>query len=183
MSAKRTEAQKKSRQLRMQGFSLLEISKKVGASKGSVSVWVRDIPQPEKFTPEYRQKEKEKKHLKIKARRLARKKEQDRHIREVATFDKNGRCMIKPPDNYKGHRIIKGRYVFRYRYIMEQHLGRLLKSNEIIHHINGDCSDDRIENLKVMTRSTHASLHQKLKNKKQTSSSLRETILPSTAGG
>jgi phosphate starvation-inducible PhoH-like protein len=28
-----------------------------------------------------------------------------------------------------------------------------------VHHINGDCSDDRLENLKVMTKAEHAALH------------------------
>ena len=35
----------------------------------------------------------------------------------------------------------------------------VLSSDLEVHHINGDCSDDRLENLKVMTKAEHASLH------------------------
>lgn len=51
--------------------------------------------------------------------------------------------------------------VARYRYVMEQYLGRALTSKEAVHHINGDPTDDRIENLKVMTISEHNQLHQR----------------------
>lgn len=48
--------------------------------------------------------------------------------------------------------------------IMENHLGRKLNKNEVIHHINEIRSDNRIENLQVMTRGEHARLHGLLKH-------------------
>jgi hypothetical protein len=42
---------------------------------------------------------------------------------------------------------------------MEGHLKRHLGPDEIVHHVNSDRTDDRIENLEVVTRSEHGSLH------------------------
>lgn len=47
----------------------------------------------------------------------------------------------------------------KYREIMEQHIGRRLRSDELVHHINGDHSDDRLENLMVVSATEHARLH------------------------
>lgn len=46
-----------------------------------------------------------------------------------------------------------------HRYIMQQHLGRKLKRNEYVHHINGDKRDNRLENLVVMSPQDHGTLH------------------------
>jgi hypothetical protein len=60
----------------------------------------------------------------------------------------------------KYHKIsVKGRKVDAHRYIMEQHIGRRLSRLEVVHHINGDKSDNRIENLKLMTFREHNILH------------------------
>jgi hypothetical protein len=45
------------------------------------------------------------------------------------------------------------------RCLMEGHLKRHLTWDEIVHHINGDPTDDRIENLMVVSRAEHPTLH------------------------
>lgn len=48
---------------------------------------------------------------------------------------------------------------YHHRKIMEVHLGRELSSDEIVHHVNGDKKDNRIENLEIMTRAEHMNHH------------------------
>lgn len=43
--------------------------------------------------------------------------------------------------------------------VMEKHLDRKLNRNEVVHHINENRLDNRIENLQLLTRAEHINLH------------------------
>lgn len=50
-------------------------------------------------------------------------------------------------------------WIFEHRHIIEQHIGRKLESSEVVHHIDGNPSNNLIENLQVITQSQHRREH------------------------
>lgn len=60
------------------------------------------------------------------------------------------RVMIHP---------ISGKKILEHRYFMECKLGRILQRNEQVHHINHVRSDNRIDNLILMSSKAHHKLH------------------------
>jgi hypothetical protein len=87
------------------------------------------------------------------------------------------------PHNYKGHRFTQSRkqsgvykliykpdhpfatksgHVREHRLIMEEELGRYLRPDEIVDHINMNTLDNRPENLRVMLKVDHDRMNTKL---------------------
>lgn len=60
---------------------------------------------------------------------------------------------------------VDGKQVRLHRHMMEQKLGRKLGFNEVVHHINGDKHDNRIENLEVLSRAEHMKQHTEILEK------------------
>ncbi len=62
-------------------------------------------------------------------------------------------CKEHPQANSKG-------YIFQHRLVLESHLGRYLKKEECVHHINGIKDDNRIENIMgFINHSAHTTYH------------------------
>jgi len=59
------------------------------------------------------------------------------------------RVVVSSDHPHPSERHRNRAYMLEHRVVMEQHLGRYLKPEEVVHHINGDPSDNRIENLRL----------------------------------
>lgn len=51
------------------------------------------------------------------------------------------------------------KYAYEHDIVMEASLGRHLKNGEVVHHLNGVCDDNRLENLILETVSDHCRHH------------------------
>lgn len=63
-----------------------------------------------------------------------------------------------------GYRVLwlgNGRFKKEHIHVMERKIGRPLRRDEVVHHVNRVRDDNRLENLQLMTRSEHTSIHRK----------------------
>ena len=54
-------------------------------------------------------------------------------------------------------------YERQHRIVVENQLGIELTKDQIIHHINGNKIDNRIENLQITTKTEHPKIHKKIR--------------------
>lgn len=84
--------------------------------------------------------------------------------RDRRVLNSNGYVMLFQPENPMSN---SGGYVPEHRFVMANKLGRILKREESVHHINGKKDDNRLENLVVLTKGGHTSLHESKKEMKE----------------
>jgi|SRR5699024_3242500 len=77
------------------------------------------------------------------------------------TMDGDGYVIVRKPN----HPNANNNYVREHRLVMEKHLRRMLRPDEIIHHKNKVKTDNRIENLELLTAQHHRRLHNTLDKK------------------
>lgn len=89
----------------------------------------------------------------------------------IEPMNKRNRIGVACP-NYRGGKTISNGYVvfsskaagenqgrYEHRVIIEKQLGRKLERDEVVHHKNGNGTDNRIENLELVARSAHPAKH------------------------
>lgn len=71
---------------------------------------------------------------------------------------KDGYIRVYVPDHPN---CTRDGFVMKHILVVERSIGRYLTDGECVHHINHIRDDNRIENLRLMTISDHASMHMK----------------------
>ena len=66
-------------------------------------------------------------------------------------MQKNGKIREMSDKKYS-YKTINGSRKRIHRHVMEEHLGRTLNFYEHVYHVNGDSSDNRIENLILIVK-------------------------------
>lgn len=75
---------------------------------------------------------------------------------------KNGNyILVLAPQSFPGKKY-RNRYCLEHHLVYWQHFNVVPKNDEVIHHKNGDRFDNRIENLELISKKEHSSLHKKL---------------------
>lgn len=91
--------------------------------------------------------------------RLARKArpEKNVHWKGGRTIDKNGYVLVHRP----GHpNSVKSGYIREHRLVMSESIGRPLRPGEVVHHIDGDRTNNRIENLQLFSKNADHLRHE-----------------------
>lgn len=152
-------------------YSIFEIGQELGYSAGTIYNVLRDSgckfikkwkhPASEEFRRKLSLSNKGKKLTEAQRRAISERKSCNYNGMNGyghTKLNKNGYIIVYAPKHPNAH---KDGYVLLHRVLMEQHIGRYLASDEVVHHINHVRNDNRIENLLLMTNHDHMSMHMK----------------------
>ena len=83
------------------------------------------------------------------------------HKAERMGLKRKGRGRKDREVQVKGYHAVSkyNNRVCTHRAVVEEQLGRKLRTDELVHHKNGDITDNRPENLEIVSRSEHMKIH------------------------
>jgi len=154
------------------GKSINQIAKVLNCSPAAVCMRMKDSAIPVDHSRKYKPTEKQIAAWKTNGKKLS------TYPATIAALKNNKRSLGKRAREYEfgGHEkkradgyikvyvpdhphATKDGYVMKHRLIMERHIGRILEEDESVHHVNHIRDDNRIENLRLMTKREHMAMH------------------------
>lgn len=101
----------------------------------------------------------------LRANKIQRKSSSPQHGKTApdghVTINSDGYAQEKVPADWKFLGKMSGygsgRWILQHRKVMAEHLNRPLTKDDIVHHKNGNRTDNRIENLQLVTPNSHSS--------------------------
>jgi HNH endonuclease len=93
--------------------------------------------------------------------------------RKLKKVNNNGYVMVFKPEHFNSY---KTGYCLEHRYVMEMHLGRKLKKEEDVHHINKIKTDNRLENLRIVNHYEHSLMHVAERKKELSKEDILEVV-------
>jgi hypothetical protein len=80
-------------------------------------------------------------------------------VRDDRHYTRTGYILVKlSPDSPFAPMAHGSGFVPEHRLVMAKHLGRCLERWEVVHHLNGIKSDNRLENLEILLTGHHTSI-------------------------
>lgn len=159
-----------------------QIAEKLGCTPAAISMKMKELGIPTRHASSYAPTDKKKKswiengrHLgamygtKEAGRLLGKSREgsRKRNDYEFGGHEKlrsDGYIKVYVPEHPNA---TKDGYVMKHILVVEKHIGRYLQPGEVVHHKNHVRDDNRIENLHLMTKHEHCSMHMKERHKKR----------------
>lgn len=158
-------------------YSVAMIAEKYGISTGKAFYMLRDAGCV--FNRKHRKEISDKERSRRSAARKGQKmtEEQKKKISEKNSCNYNGLngyghtkthnrgyVLVYVPHHPNAH---KDGYVMYHTVVMERAIGRYLTPDEVVHHINHNRADNRIENLQLMTKKQHCAMHMTERHEKR----------------
>lgn len=152
-----------------QKLSTTDIAKAIGvsASRARTLLIINDIPLRSRGDGVRAASHKLGSGLRGKTRVFSEEWKRNISIGKLRQGEESARGVSEKPNGYL--EITRGPHKGRSLHVViaEKHIGRRIRSNEVVHHVDEDKQNNSVSNLQVMTRSEHARIHalENLKNR------------------